>query len=258
MSVQTFLTQQASSLVLSDSEKASIQTSIRALNNRLNLYFGNEIKEQLLFASFTRETILPRWADEESDIDYMIVFDNSNSFKPQTYISQLKKFAETYYYQSDIHQSSPTIVLELSHIKFDLVPAVKGWLGYQIPSPPTLFQDWMSTDPNGFNQNLVEKNKNCGSLIKPLIRLMKCWNSGGDRIYESFNLEKSLIDKSYWLCNGLKEYLYSSVEGLSDWGLPRYKQEKVQSAKRIVSRTKELEQLNYISLAEDEISKLFQ
>ena len=69
-----------SNLVLSSDEKASINTSISTLEYRLELFFGSDIVEKFKFGSFTRDTILPRKADSNSDIDYMIVFNNSNIF----------------------------------------------------------------------------------------------------------------------------------------------------------------------------------
>lgn len=74
MSVNTHLADLASNLVLSDSEKSSISASITTLESRLDAYFGSNITERFQFGSNTRGTILPRKADSNSDIDYMVVF----------------------------------------------------------------------------------------------------------------------------------------------------------------------------------------
>ena len=88
----------------------------------------------------------------------MVVFDTSDGQKkPQTYLDRLKKFAETKYSTSEIFQSSPTIVLSLNHIKFELVPAIYNY-GYQIPSPASSWVDWVSTDPITANKALQDKN----------------------------------------------------------------------------------------------------
>ena len=63
------------------------------LEIRLESYFGANIEEKFKFGSYTRVTILPRKADEESDVDYMVVFDNSNNYTPQTFLDRLKRFA---------------------------------------------------------------------------------------------------------------------------------------------------------------------
>ena len=118
MSVNSYLENLGSSLILSDSEKESISKSINYLERNLKEYFGSAVLEHFQFGSSTRGTILPRKYDNESDIDYMIVFDNANNYSPQTFLTRLKNFAEAYYSRSEIYQDSPTIVLELNHIKY--------------------------------------------------------------------------------------------------------------------------------------------
>ncbi len=259
MSVLNHLTTTASSLVLSSSEKSSIDTSISTLKTRLNTWFGSDVKEQIKFGSSTRGTILPRKADERSDIDYMIVFDNEDNYKPQTFIERLKTFAEIKYSTSEIHQSHPTVVLMLNHIKFDLVPAYRSnnYLNtLYIPAPATDFADWTSTDPNGFNQTLTSKNNNNNNQIKPMIRLIKYWNACNDYVYESFGLEQNLVRQHCFFCTNLKEYLFSAIEGLSTWGLSLTKTNKVKRAKDIVAQVKEFERMDMLDKAETEIKKL--
>ena len=38
-----------------------------------------------------------------SDVDYMLIFDNSDNKKPQSFLDRIKKFAETKYSTSEIH-----------------------------------------------------------------------------------------------------------------------------------------------------------
>ena len=257
MSVQTHLSNTASSLVLSASEKSSINTSISTLKSRLKDHFSSDdLKGQLKFGSSTRGTILPRKADSKSDIDYMIIFDNSGNFKPQTFITRLKKFAEAKYSTSEIHQSYPTVVLEFNHIMFDLVPAYKSFWGtLHIPSPSSSFLNWTSTDPNGFNDKLSQKNQNNNYQIKPMIRLLKYWNALNGYVYDSYLLEQHLVGTSYY-CSNLKEYFYSAVNSLPKWDLPQYKKDKVDRANKIVKDTKKYESDNMPNTAETEIKKL--
>src|SRR5687767_6476085 len=148
MSVATHLEGTVSALVLSTSEKDSVARSIGTLRDRLTYHFGDAVKEKIQFGSSTRDTILPRSADPQSDIDYMVVFDNSSGYKPQTFIERLRKFAEARYGSSEIYRSSPTVVLNLNHIMFELVPAYRSWGTLYIPAPSKSFLEWTSTDPN--------------------------------------------------------------------------------------------------------------
>ena len=256
MSVQTHLTDLASSLILSSTENESIQTSISTLRSRLTDHFGSQVKEQLRFGSSTRGTMLPRKADEESDVDYMVIFDNNDDLKPQTFIDRLKRFAETKYSRSEIYQSHPSIVLELNHIKFDLVPAYKSWGTIYIPAS-SAYLNWTSTDPNGFNESLTTKNQNNDNLIKPMIRLMKYWNAQNGYVYESFDLEKSIVNESYMWCKNLRDYFFEGIDDLPTWNLSSQgKKDKVQRAKDLVNKIKKLESDGYPALAAAELQKL--
>lgn len=119
----TYIVAVAKSLILTDMEEGRITTSISTLQSRLNNYFSNDVTKHFRFGSSVRETILPRKVDEGSDIDYMVVFNNQYQYKPATLLEKLRRFANAYYGRSEIYQSSPTMVLELNHIKFELVPA---------------------------------------------------------------------------------------------------------------------------------------
>lgn len=260
MTVNSYIMNLASSLVLKESENSSIKTSISTLEQRLSSHFRNEVIEQNRFGSSTRRTILPRKADENSDIDYMIVFDTSEGeFKPQTYLNKLRGFAEYYYSSSEIHQSSPAIVLELNHIKFDLVPAkIDYYSKYFIPSPSNYFLEWIETDPWGYDQYLIDRNKMHNYLIKPLIRLIKYWNARHSHHFSSFLLEKYTAEKSYLYIDTLAEYLYAfwkSFTVLSNWS--QATQDDVNRAKEKISKIENLDNNRDYEEAEREIKKFF-
>lgn len=257
MSVQTYLYNRSSSAVLSDDEKSSIDKSIITLKSRLDSYFGNGLNEHLRFGSSTRGTILPRSMDAHSDIDYMIVFKDEES-KPQTYIDRIRRFAEKYYSSSDIAQSSPTIVLSLNHIKFDLVPAIKSYVKeYRIPAPNSSYQDWISTSPKSFNSELSQANLNCDSKLKPAIRLLKYWNALAGYVFDSYAFEQWVAGRYYYGCISVRDYFFNCVENLSvDWNDAQWRKDRVERAQKIVANTKSYEEQAMPISAEAEIKKL--
>ena len=256
MSVLSFLTDTASSAVLTAGEQASIATSISTVQTRLGTHFANGVlKQHFRFGSSSRGTILPRSMDEQSDIDYMIVF-NENNATPQTYLNRLKTFVEKYYSSSDIRQSSPTIVLELNHIKFDLVPATTTWLGeLQIPNGSG---GWMTTNPNDFNATLEAKNKEHKSLIKPTIRLFKYWNATAGFPFQSFEMEKWVCGLSFWWLNNQKDYFLAVIENLgTSTSYAQWVNSEITRAKTIVANVRRYEKDDMSVTAENEIKKLF-
>lgn len=262
MTVNSYMRGLADSAYLRDTERDNINRSISTLQSRLNTYFFGELTEHFIFGSYTRGTILPRSMDEQSDIDYIVVF-NTNNFKPQTYLDKLKRFVERYYSRSEITQSNPTIVLTLNHIKFELVPAISTlFYGLQIPAKRADLNDWISTDPNDINQTLSDTNKANKNLIKPMIRLVKYWNAKNNYPFASFELEKMLAERSYIIVSlmssgQLQDYFFDAIESLSlDWGAPQYKKDALNRAKKIVQDTKYNLEQGWVHLAEDEIKKL--
>lgn len=253
MSVQ-YLESLASKLVLSADERASIATSISTLATRLNSNFGIQLKNHYQFGSYTRGTILPRKVDSDSDIDYIVIFENPYRYKPDTLLNYLKAFVGKYYNRSEVYRDSPTMVLELKHIKFELVPAqIDIWGRINIPAPSSSYSDWMETDPKGFDEKLTRVNTQSGSKIKPLVRLMKYWNKLNGDYYNSFLLENWVADVNGYYKSNLKEYLFNTFDNLTySYTDPQYLKNNIDRAKRIVSNVRHYDMYgqNYNSLTE--------
>lgn len=251
----TYLVSVARALVLSEDEKQHIQTSISTLRARLNAWFGNDVKKQYQFGSSIRETILPRSVDSGSDIDYMIVFDNKDKYKPATLLNRLRRFVENKYSRSEVYQSSPTIVLELSHIKIELVPAYQDYPWsetYYIPAPASDYVDWMTTSPSYIQTKVNDANSRYNYQIKRLIRLLKYWNVMNEKVY-SYELEDHIASRVFWCCTSLEDYFFDTVKYLPTSLLPQYKIDKVQKLKDKVEEIRKdyyIDNYKYLALRE--------
>lgn len=262
MTVNSYLTSLSSNLVLSSIENSNIRTSIDTLSKRLNWYFNaDELYRHFQFGSNTRGTILPRNADHNSDVDYMVVFKNPHGYKPETLLSYLRNFMKKYYSHSEIYRDSPTMVLELNHIKFELVPAIQDyWGNLSIPSKSNMLSEWMSTDPTGFNKRLTEANQRNSSKIKPVIRLLKYRNTKKlNYYYSSYELEEWIVDRYYYFPQtSLKEYVYDIIGSLTyNWNDSQTFKDNLDRAKEIIRKCKSYEENGYSILAKNEIKKLF-
>jgi len=246
MSANGYLTRLAETALVRDLEEVNIRRSLESLRTKIDLHFagtvlaGKPLKKHFTFGSYTRGTMLPRSMDDLSDIDYMIVFTDSDA-KPQAYLDRLRRFVEARYPRSDIAQSTPTIVLSLNHIKFELVPAIEGlWGGLKIPLRSSGYQTWQDTEPNAFNERLTEKNKNNGNLIKPLARTLKYWNALNKYPFESYQLEQDVVSHTplgvILFGGNLWDRFSSFIQDLSaSWGDPTYKRDAITRAQALVS-----------------------
>lgn len=259
MSILSYLTSLSSQLVLSTEERISIGVSLGFLKTKLsNWSHSSDILEQEVFGSYDRDTILPRKYDEGSDVDYMIVFKNPNQLQPETFRTWLKKFAEDKYTRSEIYLDYPTTVLELSHIKFELVPAIKPmWGTYMIPDNTTIFSKWQSTNPFTLKNTITEANK-INHNIRPLIRVMKYWNVLNGKPYASFELEQKIANMPFWYSKNLEECFYLFVEALiPEYSMSQSKKNAVNKLKNAARQAQYYKHMGWDGLAENEIQTLF-
>lgn len=210
------------------------------------------------FGSYTRDTILPRQFDTNSDIDILIQF-NTNDFdklKPESYRNQLKKFAEINYPTSVIIKDHPSIVVELQHINFDLVPSIfdEGII-YDSIEIPDKDGGWMETDPDEFNKNLTRANTNYNSIIKPIIRLLKYWNGSNQYPYFSFDLETEIGDMNFKNDNYESGFLYT-IKKLSDSNLPVWARNKLDALKTNGNWVKEYLERGEIQKAKKSLERI--
>jgi len=196
----SYLTDLAKKLKLGETENNSIQSSLTVIMGKLKEYFKDDgLKEVIAFGSYDRDTLLTRKVDTESDVDILIVFEEKR-WVSQTYLNKLKEFAETYYKKSEPYQDYPTITIELSKIKFELVPCIykEEFLDddkYLIPNTGKSEFEWIKTEPSDLKNQINGYTKTKSKLID-LILIYKYWNIHHGRLYSTFQVETFLL-KNY-------------------------------------------------------------
>lgn len=204
-------------LKLDDSEVQKIQTSLDVVVNKLKDYFKDDgLKEVIPFGSYDRNTLLTRKADEESDIDILIIFEEKR-WQSQTYLNKLKQFAETNYPRSEAYQDHPTISIELTNIKFELVPCIFKEDNFEnekylIPNPGKTEFEWIKTEPNSLKNQINNYNTSKPTLID-LILLYKHWNIQHGRLYSTFTVETFLL-KNFNYSEDLCYNFYKIIDDL--------------------------------------------
>ena len=147
------------------------------------------------------------------------------------------------------------MVLQLNHIKFDLVPALKqSYAGYRIPNGPSAWQD---TNPNDFTAALTAKNNAELYKIKPTTRLAKYWNACSGYAYDSYSLEKYIVGLSYYTASNIRDYLLTMFDNLTlSYDQPQWRKDKLVRAKEIITKVRQLERDDMPMSAEVEVKKL--
>lgn len=215
MSIQSKLTAHAKRLVIARTadEKAKIDRSIETLQRNIQAHLGDQVSQMFAFGSYTRNTILPRKYDRNSDVDLMVIFNTENrELNPQTYRKKLHTVVDSAYPRSYSKKDAPAIKLELNHIKFDLVPAIlepaSFWRRERLYVPDGA--DWVETSPNDMNQALSDANQKYGdNLVRHVVRLCKCWNAGAGHPLKSYFMEKEIVGLNFRREDTYSGFLYA-------------------------------------------------
>lgn len=222
-------------------------------------YFENHesvaLKEIKLFGSYDRDTNLPQSVDYKTDVDIMLVMEDDGC-TPQTYLNRIKRAVEAKYSTSDIKQSSPTIVLQMQHIKFDIMPAIKESGLYKIRNGDN---GWMYTYCYTDFSNLTTANKENYYKVKPAIRLIKYWNVNKNyKAINSYELEKKIV-AHYSTCQyqgyDTKQYLLIGLKQLESIKMYDFQKERL---KKAIAKVKEAidDEPNYDFVPYDEIKEV--
>jgi len=211
--INSYLTELAQRLVIEPNTKEKIEVSISYLKKEVWGLFQNRLSDIVVFGSYDRETIVR--TDPDKDVDIMIVF-KKNEFQPDTYLKHIKEFCENKYQRSEIYSDHPTVVLEMEHIKIELVPATYySETAVKIPAPRSKELKWITASPREYKNKLQSKDKNNKGLILPIIKIFKHWNVNQGKPFASYELEKSIIEKLYD-CATLRDYYFSATNAIEN------------------------------------------
>lgn len=225
------------------SEQPKIKASLESIKKKLRHDFDDRIASIEVFGSYARKTILPRNYDRKSDIDLLIVFDHESiNVNPSTYRKHLLDFAESYYPNSISYKSKPSVVLELNHINYDLVPAYRkdtGWIFENIRTYiPSSDTHWMETDIIGFSEKLEDVNKRYDFNVKRIIRLLKAWNANVNYPIKSYSLEREIASMNF-SGDDIEEGFFYAIDNLSDERNSSVAEDKIESLKENAENLRE-------------------
>lgn len=259
MSVLSYLQSLAGDALHLPREKAKVQEALLKLQERLTQHFGNELEQHFKFGSAVRGTNLPQQYAEEMDIDYLVVF-RERGLTPKTLLRKLVDFAQLHYRRNEVFQSSPAVVVVMRSVRFELVPARRTLTGifhsHEIPNAKA--NDWIGSNPLGFEHTLIERNKACHNQLKAAIRLVKIWNAENGYVFSSFRLENIANDLSYPWDKNLKHYFCRLLLELpeseldADWRLAR-----LQRGKKLLTEVLSLEESGNVTSAIKLLDRLF-
>lgn len=215
--IDSYLHKLANQLTIDKVSRDAIDNSFNTLKGKIWGQYQDRLKSVELFGSYQRGTKLPQSVDDISDVDVLVIF-NSNDFQPATLLKHLYQFADERYSRSDVTTDHPTVVIEMTKVRFEIVPAYWeipfiGTDELKIPAPKNKDLKWITTEPEKLKSRLDEKNREENELIIPLIKIMKYFNVRNGKPYDSFLIEHHAIGR-YYSEGTLKDYFFKFIEDL--------------------------------------------
>jgi len=215
MDIDSYLNKLVKQLSIDKPRRDAINNSVEVLKGKIWAEYRERISSVELFGSYDRGTELPQSIDNKSDVDILVIF-KSNDFQPATLLKQLYQFADESYTRSNVLTDHPTVVIEMTKVRFEVVPAYienSFWNGdeLKIPAPRNKELKWITTEPQKLKEKLIKKNSVENQLITPLIKLVKYFNVKQGRPYDSFLIEHHAITRDYDGITTLKDYLFKFI-----------------------------------------------
>lgn len=158
--------------------------------------FGNRILDSYLSGSYARGTAIA----PIDDVDIIVVVDpegwprrflNSHP-EPDRILQSFARAIRYRYPQSSVRVQRRSVRLNLYHLNIDVVPAVEVDGGdHRIEIPDAESDDWIRSAPKMHTQIAADINQAQGGRFKPLVKLLKSWNSA---LPETANLKSFAVE----------------------------------------------------------------
>ena len=177
---------------LTANQKQSIRDSHNYLRRQMQQF--DYVSNSFLTGSYIKNTMIR----PPNDVDIFVLINHSYSeITPNAVLSKLKHHLSTSYPNSTIRQDKPCIVLDLSHCKFELTPAIPVYQhndsDYYIPLQGA--NDWLYVEsPRLLEERLTNANQSLNGMLVPLIKMMKaCKRHNNITDKKSFEMEEIAI-----------------------------------------------------------------
>jgi len=148
-------------------------------------HFSTRIRDAYLSGSYSRDTAI----DPLDDVDIVFIIDPEkwpsslldrlfqSKPEPDTVLNSFATALRRRYERSSVRTQRRSVRLELVHLNLDIVPAIQDGPTDLIWIPDREEGDWIKSGPKRHMADGEEVNRRNGGRFKPLVKLLKYWNS---------------------------------------------------------------------------------
>lgn len=143
--------------------------------------FENRIIKSYLSGSYARETAIYPLDDVDIIFEIDYIFWDIPAFNrmpdPQVVLKSFHRAIKRRYRETRVRLQRRSVGLRLYHLDIDVVPAISSNKRDMLLIPDRAENEWILTGPKIHSEAGMEANKFQSGLFKPLVKLLKFWNS---------------------------------------------------------------------------------
>lgn len=209
-SVETVLRDLVAQVEPTPAQKAGAAGSHNYLRSALSTgQIGQRILGSYLSGSYARDTAIAPL----DDVDIIFEIDPSKWVSelhmpwfwpaPTTVLQSFAGAIRYRYPDSGVHSQGRSVGLKLSHLDIDVVPAIRDRnTAGVIYIPDRNSGNWVKSAPKLHAAKATQLNAARGGLLKPLVKLMKLWNSNLPSAIPSTSfMIETLATRLFWFTN---------------------------------------------------------
>lgn len=189
-SLQQYTRELAYAIVPQPLERAAIENFFATVVEALMNHFRFNIERCIPIGEFARETVLRHTIDKKTSIQLMILFQNDEYYENFSLMKQeMEQCISSSFSLSDDEMKQLRIPMKFGAIQ--LVPSivVDSDLGSNLFISSLKHDKWIQSNPLEFDEKINNKNNETSFLLKPIIRLLKYWNSTHGRYFSTETIE---------------------------------------------------------------------
>lgn len=176
-----------SNLEITDLQEGTVsqrQNSVRSVLER-ELYVVNSF----LSGSYKRSTMIAPLKEADIDIFAVLPSDYYSKYDQAGLLDMVKRVLRKEYTKTpDISRNGQAVTITFSDFVVDVVPSFNRMGGgYLIPNSVT--KKWIATDPATHVSLFATANARNDFKLKPLIKMLKCWNKNISFGFSNFHIE---------------------------------------------------------------------
>lgn len=148
-----------------------------------------KVLDSFLTGSYRRNTMVAPLSS--ADIDIFVVLDPSyyEQFGQASLLDKVKRvLQETYPKTPKISRNGQAVTISFTDFQVDVVPGFFRRGGGYL-TPDSILKRWIATDPKKHVEIWDQANRNHSYNLRPLIKMIKCWNRENGKLFRSFHLE---------------------------------------------------------------------